>query len=454
MPNIGDTKWGSSQALGTSGGVVTWSLVGANVGGVRDAFGEGTTVSFTSDDTVAAQSVLNYSATVALRQAFDAWSRHADITFVQIADGGENFGDSKVADIRIGFGEIDGANGGTVGVGYFPGRSGIAGDILFDSDEIGFFSSRFNFLSVATHEIGHAIGLEHVTGVEALMNPVVGNTAVPLSDDIQGVRRIYGPDQGEGGVINLGARNPDINILNTVEGLIVNGTRAGNIFDGGGGAELVRGRAGDDDLLGAGGDDTLLGMGDRDLIAGEGGGDNLSGGDAADNLFGGAGRDRVSGDKGFDRLLGDGGNDTLFGGVGDDRMFGGAGRDRMSGDGGADLMFGGAEADSLLGGAGDDTIIGGGGGDRIVGGAGFDILTGGGGPDRFIFEDNSGRDRITDFQDGVDKINFKDVTGVSAFGQLTIFNQGDNAIVKTNAGVTIVLLDTDAGSLDGSDFIF
>lgn len=454
MPNIGDTKWGSSQALGTSGGVVTWSLVGANVGGVRDAFGEGSAGGFTSDDTVAANSVLSYSAVAVLRQAFNAWSKHANITFVQIADGGEDFGDSKVADIRLGFGEIDGSDGGTVGVGYFPGKSGIAGDILFDSDEIGFFSSRFNFRTVATHEIGHALGLEHITRVEALMNPVIGGTAVPLADDIKGIRQIYGPDKGDGGVINLAGGKPDINILNKVEGLTINGTRAANEFDGGGGGELVRGRAGDDDLFGAGGNDTLLGMGDRDLIAGEGGRDSLSGGDAADSLFGGAGGDRVSGDKGLDRLLGEGGNDALFGGAADDRMFGGVGRDRLSGDGGDDLMFGGTSADSLLGGAGDDTIFGGGGGDRIVGGAGFDFLTGGGGPDRFIFEDNSGRDRIADFQDGVDKINFKDVTGVSAFGQLTIFNQGDNAVVKTNAGVTIVLLDTDAGSLDASDFIF
>lgn len=454
MPRLGDTKWGASQALGTPGGVVTWSLAGAGVGGVRDAFGEGGAGSFTSDNTVAARSVLNFSAVAALNQAFDAWSQHADITFVQIADNGADFGSSRVADIRIGFGEIDGADGGTLGVGYFPGRSAIAGDILFDADEFRFFASRFNFLAVATHEIGHAIGLEHISGVEALMNPFIGDTARPLADDIQGVRQIYGPDQGEGGVINLSAANPDMDILNNVSGLRINGTFGANVIDGGGGGELVHGRAGDDDLFGAGGRDTLLGMADRDFIAGEGGGDSLSGGAGADTLFGGLGGDRMTGDQGLDRLIGNAGADTLSGGAGADRLFGDAGEDSLTGGQGDDILFGGAQSDILAGGAGNDTIFGGGFGDRIVGGDGADVLTGGGGADRFVFFDGDDRDRITDFENGRDRIDLSGLSGVSAFDDLTIFNNGGDAIVRTGAGVTIVLLDTGAGSLDANDFIF
>ena len=38
MPSFGGTKWGTSQAFGTPGGVVTWSIIDGGVSGVRSAF--------------------------------------------------------------------------------------------------------------------------------------------------------------------------------------------------------------------------------------------------------------------------------------------------------------------------------------------------------------------------------------------------------------------------------
>ncbi|WP_338067654.1 VCBS domain-containing protein, partial [Neisseria weixii] len=60
---------------------------------------------------------------------------------------------------------------------------------------------------------------------------------------------------------------------------------------------------------------------------------------------------------------------------------------------------------------GNDTLIGGSGNDILFGGAGNDTLTGGVGADKFVFlaNGNSGRDVITDFQAGKDKVVFADL---------------------------------------------
>jgi Ca2+-binding RTX toxin-like protein len=70
---------------------------------------------------------------------------------------------------------------------------------------------------------------------------------------------------------------------------------------------------------------------------------------------------------------------------------GGTGRDVLKGGVGADMLSGGAGRDSLRGGAGDDTL---------TGGAGNDVLAGGVGADVFVFAEDSGRDRVTDFAAG------------------------------------------------------
>ena len=59
----------------------------------------------------------------------------------------------------------------------------------------------------------------------------------------------------------------------------------------------------------------------------------------------------------------------------------------------------------------NDTLNGGTGNDVLFGGAGNDTLTGGEGNDKFVFlaNSNSGKDVITDFQAGSDKVVFADV---------------------------------------------
>lgn len=49
-----------------------------------------------------------------------------------------------------------------------------------------------DFRRVATHEIGHAMGLAHENGVAAIMNAFVGNLEFPQADDIVGIAALYG----------------------------------------------------------------------------------------------------------------------------------------------------------------------------------------------------------------------------------------------------------------------
>ncbi len=107
-----------------------------------------------------------------------------------------------------------------------------------------------------------------------------------------------------------------------------------------------------------------------------------------DDIEGTDGDDVIDGGNGDDRIEGEAGNDELSGGNGRDRLEGDEGNDTLSGDNGNDRLDGGE---------GEDTLLGGNGVDRLDGGKGADTLSGGLGPDRFVFDEESGDDVITDF---------------------------------------------------------
>ncbi len=159
------------------------------------------------------QSTFNNNANLAGRweqqflQAAQTWAAQTNINFVVVPDdgapmGGGNYqeGDPGMGDIRIG-----GYNFGTstLGWSYQPppvNNYSLAGDIEINTGAVWNIGSTYDMFTVATHELGHALGLGESNNVpSAIMYPTYNGRKTALAtDDIQGIQSIYG-----------GARAPD-----------------------------------------------------------------------------------------------------------------------------------------------------------------------------------------------------------------------------------------------------
>lgn len=301
-------------------------------------------------------------------------------------------------------------------------------------------------------------------------------------------------DTGDGGdTVNI-----DTGWIETVS------TRAGNdhVNVGNGNAQLIRTGDGNDRVNTSNGFVEFISTGDGDDIVnlGTGGAGSVRLGDGDDlimvtdlspthgvHIFGGAGSDTIdfsamstgviftldsagifqnvghpTGDVNspavgyfsevsIENIIGTDRNDTLTGDRGINKLEGGRGRDQLNGGDGNDRLEGGSGIDTLSGGKGRDVLIGGSGNDRLSGDQGNDLLRGQGGRDTFVFDANSGRDRIADFAQGLDTIEIADHAG--GFGGLTIATQGTSLIV-THDGGQITLLKEAGTVLTASDFDF
>lgn len=204
------------------------------------------------------------------------------------------------------------------------------------------------------------------------------------------------------------------------------------------GPVTLLGRDGDDTLHGGRTDDTIRGGRGDDVLIDEGGTNDIRGGHGDDEIRLGVWSEHsvARGGSGDDLLVSSNGNDKLIGGRGDDVIEGNRGRD------------------ILIGGAGDDRLDGGEGNDRLRGGAGDDMLTGGWGADRFIFRaDQAGHDRVTDFDDGTDRIVLRFFDG--GFEDLDLTRTSDGVLVTWGEDDASILLEgVTADLLDADDFIF
>jgi hypothetical protein len=132
--------------------------------------------------------------------AFDRWQRVSGVSFVYEPndDGfahGNAVGELDVrGDVRLGGAFVDGPGGTLAFTGFVPNA-----DIAIDtSDSLALFDETGNYLkfrNTLMHEIGHSIGLRHLTSPDAalLMEPAVDlSIDGPQLDDIRGVHRLFG----------------------------------------------------------------------------------------------------------------------------------------------------------------------------------------------------------------------------------------------------------------------
>ncbi|MDT8345255.1 MAG: hypothetical protein RQ752_12600 [Thermohalobaculum sp.] len=131
---------------------------------------------------------------------------------------------------------------------------------------------------------------------------------------------------------------------------------------------------------------------------------------------------------------------------------GASGTVNIDGGDGSDLLLGGNGTDALDGGF--DRLEGGAGIDTLDGGFGTDILLGGADADTFLFtSDADGADRVLDFEDGIDRIQFTGITDVAGFGDLVIAAQGTDTLV-TAGSVSVLLEGVDLALIEADNFLF
>lgn len=372
----------------------------------------------------------------AVNDAFDDWEAVSNVQFSMLSDGSD-------ADIDVYFQVIDGDGPTLAQARQTYTDSGSPGTIeAFINVEIEFDPAEMVnagydlFHSVALHEIGHALGLDHVEDPNQLMYATyTADFTEPAAGDIAGLQVLYGASSG-GTIDYKYGTAADQNIDTSAD------PKDTRIYGLAGNDSITTG-AGDDTLIGGTGNDISSGRAGRDLIFDPFGDDTLNGESGEDNLYSADGRNSLDG--GAD-------NDALRGGIGNDTLIGGTGNDALMGDDqtGSSLWFGD---------------------DRLNGGKGNDLLEGGSGRDTFVFAPLDGTDKIgklsfdesngfsinsatPDFQIGEDLLDvtaFNFASATQVMNRLSASSEGA-VFAANNTSVTLVGIDVDALSIN--DFVW
>lgn len=300
-----------------------------------------------------------------------------------------------------------------------------------------------DFLTIALHEIGHALGMGTASASDQLLsgglrgfNLTTLNQQIPVSSESDGGHfkegifddaTLMDPSMTRGKrqlpskfdmawLADIGYQVADYDGISFVtQGSQPPLTGDGNDrVDGTELADLIDGLSGNDTLAGWGGADELKGGAGLDKLWGGPGHDSLSGGDGSDELSGDGGRDVLDGGAAGDQVWGGPDKDLLFGGQGDDRLSGEEQEDRIDGGTDNDKLWGGPDNDYLWGGSGDDYLEGEEGEDTLIGWSGNDSLWGKEGADVFVFFTNNGTDKINDFNLAEDLIELDPKLGYAS----------------------------------------
>jgi predicted Zn-dependent protease len=143
----------------------------------------------------------------AILKAAQVWARQTNVNFAVVADDGSGFdqsgqyqqGAANYGDIRIAGAHYTQRVGATMlAQAYLPPQLNnwsLAGNIEFNTDSAFNIGSTFDLFTVAAHEVGHALGMDHSGDPNAIMNAVYPGAKTDLAaDDVNGIRHLYSSD--------------------------------------------------------------------------------------------------------------------------------------------------------------------------------------------------------------------------------------------------------------------